>query len=52
MAVVGNRITRKQAGSRNYTGTARGAEYQISRAQKQLDAANAKKNKLYSIIFG
>jgi len=48
MAVVGNRITRKQAGSRNYTGTARGDEYQISRAQKQLDAANAKKNKLNS----
>ena len=45
MAVVGNRITRKSAGSKNYKGTARGDDFQISKAQKQLDAINAKINK-------
>ena len=45
MAVVGNRITRKSAGSKNYKGTARGDDFQISKVQKQLDAINAKINK-------
>lgn len=45
MAVVGNRRIRDKAGSRNMKGTARGDDFQISKAQKQLDALNAKINK-------
>ena len=45
MAVVGNRRIRVKAGSRNMKGTARGDDFQISKAQKQLDAINAKINK-------
>jgi hypothetical protein len=45
MAVVGNRRIRDKAGSKNYRGTARGDDFQISKAQKQLDAINAKINK-------
>ena len=45
MAVVGNRRIRDKAGSKNYKGTARGDDFQISKAQKQLDAINAKINK-------
>ena len=48
MAVVGNRITRKSAGSKNYTGTARGDDFQLEKVQKQLDTAKASKNKLNS----
>ena len=51
MAVVGNRITRKSAGSRYSSankGTAIGDDIAIEKAQEQLAAAKATKNKLNS----